>query len=78
VEDPTRPFDDRARHPFNNEFQHFVRDLTHAVLEYLEGRAFPLAQWISRDGGDPSQVVVLAVETLRSIADGFEAGGSLS
>jgi hypothetical protein len=48
------------------------RDLTDCVLEFLRERVTPVAQWVAWSGGDPSLVVSVIANTLRSIADGLD------
>jgi len=49
-----------------------VGDLTHHVLTFFRARVTPLAERVALHGGDPGDVVFVAAETLRSIADGLE------
>ena len=52
-----------------------VGDLTHHVLTFFMARVTPLAEQVALHGGYPGEVVFVAAETLRSIADGLEGGG---
>ncbi len=52
-----------------------VGDLTHHVLSFFKARVTPLAEQVALHGGYPGEVVFVAAETLRSIADGLECGG---
>lgn len=76
MDDPTRDADGSAC--ADQLFEHpggaFVRELTHEVLSFLERRAIPYAEQLVDGGSDPSDVVFLTIETLRSIADGLELG----
>jgi len=49
-----------------------ARDLTDCVLSFVHDRVTPVAEWVAWTGGDPGLAVILAAETLRSIADGLE------
>ena len=77
MEDPTRPSDESAwtaQPPLESAGSAFVRDLTHEILTFLDRRALPFAEAMANQGDDPRHVVVLIVETLHGLADGFELG----
>lgn len=78
MNDPTRPSDGPAWEPLPplaSPGADFVRELMHEILGFLDRCALPLAEDLASQGRHPSLVVVLVVETLRSIADGLELGG---
>jgi hypothetical protein len=69
--DRTRPDQSPAELPQSQEIP-LARDLTTCVLDFVRDRATPIAEWVTWTGGDPELVVLLIVETLRSIADGLD------
>ena len=50
-----------------------ARDLTTCILDFVRDRVTPVAEWVTWTGGDPSLVLIVVSETLRSIADGLDA-----
>ena len=74
MNDRTRHPGDPAELPEPTEIP-LARDLTTCVLDFVRGRATPIAEWVSWTGGGPELVVLVVAETLRSIADGLEAEG---
>jgi hypothetical protein len=69
--DRTRPNTDPADPPAPQEIP-LARDLTTRVLDFVQDRATPIAEWVTWTGGDPQLVLIVVSETLRSIADGLE------
>ena len=49
-------------------------DLTHNLLAFLRDWVTPIVDWVQSQGGDPHDVFVAIVETLRALADGLEDG----
>jgi hypothetical protein len=75
MSDRTRAPQEPAGRPGPEEIP-LARDLTACVLDFVRDRATPIAEWVSWTGGAPELVVLVLVETLRSIADGLEADDS--
>jgi hypothetical protein len=71
--DRTRAPHDPAEPPEPSQEIPLARDLTTCVLDFVRDRVTPVAEWVTWTGGDPSLVLIVVSETLRSIADGLDA-----